>query len=102
MAERQQMVSLEQVRAAVAAVEQQGAAGRMSEREVTRRVNDCRRAVTPRDLWRASGGLAGSRRRSDWADLRKTAFGLLGLLIMMALGVWLVTWTLGLLHGTPP
>jgi hypothetical protein len=99
---RTDQVVLTDIRAAVAALEAEHAAGRIGDGEAGRRINNCRRAVTPRDLWKASGHRAGSRHRSDWADIRKTAFGLISLLIMMALGVWLVTWSLSLLHGTVP
>lgn len=77
-------------------------AGRLGAAEAGRRINACRRAVTPRDLWKASGHRAGSRRRSDWPEIRGTVFGLTSLLIMMVLGVWLVTWALAQLHGSAP
>jgi len=98
------LVTLEEVRAAVAALEREQVAGRLSEADAARRINDCRRAVTPRDLWKASGGLAGSPHRSDWADIRRTVVGLGSLVIMIVLGVWLVTWALGLMDGSaaPP
>jgi hypothetical protein len=96
------LITLSDIRAAVAALEEAHAAGQIGEKEVARRINDCRRAVTPRDLWKASGHRGGHRRRSDWADIRSTVFGLTTLLIMIALGVWLVTWTLAQLHGQAP
>ena len=97
MAERQpELVTQEQVRAAIEALKQRRAAGAISEADVARRINDCRRAVTPRDLWKASGGLAGDRRRDDWWDIRRTVAGLLFLLVLAALAMWLVTWTMGL------
>jgi hypothetical protein len=90
------LLTLAEIRAAVGLLEQECAAGRMSDAETARRVNDCRRAVTPRDLWKATGRRAGSRRRSDWADIGRTAFRLLCLMIMIALGVWLVTFSVAL------
>jgi hypothetical protein len=103
VAERQpELVSREQIRAAVAALEQRRAAGEISDADVARRVNDCRRAVTPRDLWRASGGLAGAPRRGDWWDVRRTVGTLLFILVLCALGAWLVTWALGLAEGELP
>jgi hypothetical protein len=96
------LVTLTAIRTAVAALEQEHAAGRMGEKEVARRINRCRRAVTPRELWKASGGRGGSRRRSDWADIGSMVFGLTSLLIMILLGVWLVTWALGLWNGMEP
>ncbi|HZB49557.1 MAG TPA: hypothetical protein VE547_10730 [Mycobacteriales bacterium] len=100
MAERQpELVTPEQIRAAVGQLEQRRAAGMLTETELARRVNDCRRAVTPRDLWKASGGLAGDRRRQDWWDIRRAVAGLLFILVLAALGMWLVTWTMGLVEG---
>lgn len=96
-----QLVTQEQIRTAIGALEQRRAAGTISETDVVRRINDCRRAVTPRDLWKASGGLAGDRRRADWWDIRRTIGGLLLLLVLAALGMWLVTWTMGLVEGDP-
>jgi hypothetical protein len=96
------LVTLPNIRAAVAALEEEYTAGRMADKEAARRINGCRRAVTPRDLWKASGHRAGNRRRSDWQDIRRTAFGLITLLILIVLGVWLVTWSLGLLNGGTP
>jgi hypothetical protein len=99
-----QLVTQAQIRAAIGALEQRRAAGEISEADSVRRINDCRRAVTPRDLWKASGGLAGDRRRSDWWDIRRAVFGLLLLFVLAALGMWLVTWTMGLAEGNslPP
>jgi hypothetical protein len=96
------LVTLEQIRAAAVALEQDRAAGRLSEPETAERINRCRRAVTPRELWKASGGRGGSRRRSDWPYLRRTAFRLVALLIMIALGMWLATVTVASLHGGVP
>lgn len=95
------MLTLAEIRVAVAMLERECAAGRMSDQETARRVNNCRRAVTPRDLWKATGGRAGSRRRSDWGDLGRTAFSLVSLLVMIALGVWLVTLAVGFALTTP-
>ncbi len=94
-----ELVTPEQVRAAVAELERRHAAGEIGAAEVARRINDCRRAVTPRDLWRASGGLAGSPHRSDWWDVRRTVASLLFLLVLLALATWLVTWALGFSEG---
>jgi hypothetical protein len=96
------LVALADIRAAVAALEADLAAGRIGAEEAARRINNCRRAVTPRELWRASGHRAGSRRRSDWAEIRSMVFNLTALVIMLVLGVWLVTWALAQLHGSAP
>lgn len=86
------MVERTEIQAAVQAIEEAQRAGKMNHAEATRRITDCRRTVTPRDLWKASGGRAGSRRRSDWFDIRRLVFGLAALLALIALGIWMVTW----------
>ena len=101
MAERRlEMVTPDQIRTAVALLEQRRSLGQLTEAEVVRRINDCRRAVTPRDLWKASGGLAGDRRRQDWWDIRRTVAALLFIAVLAAFGMWLVTWTMGLVEGS--
>ncbi|HEY9473825.1 MAG TPA: hypothetical protein VIS06_08235 [Mycobacteriales bacterium] len=85
------MVEHEQILAAVRAIEADLTAGRIGSAEATRRINRCRRAVTPRDLWKASGRRAGSRRRSDWSDIRTAVFGMVSLLLLLLLGMWMVT-----------
>jgi hypothetical protein len=100
VAERQaELVSRDEIQTAIGLLEQRRAAGHISESEVARRINDCRRAVTPRDLWKASGGLAGERRRQDWWDIRRTAAAFLLIIVLAALGMWLVTWTMSLVEG---
>jgi len=94
--ERQRvLVELEDVRAAVAAVQIDEAAGLLTEAEATKQINACRRAVTPRDLWRASGGRFGSRKRSDWKDVRGAVYGLLFLLLLAVVGVYFITVIIG-------
>ena len=51
--------------------------------------------MTPRELWKASGGRAGAKKRSDWQDIRKTVFGVLLLLVLVVLGVLIVTYFTG-------
>jgi hypothetical protein len=59
-----ELVSAEEVWAAVRAVEADKAAGTISPQVAAERIDRCRRAVTPRDLWKATGGKAGSPTRS--------------------------------------
>jgi hypothetical protein len=95
-------VTKDEIRAAVELIEAEAAAGRIKDRDAHRRIVDAWRAVTPRDLWKASRGLAGTRRRQDWWDIRRTVYTGIFLLILCALAVWLVTWSLAQLHGTGP
>lgn len=89
------VVELDDIRAAVASLQRDEAAGLLTEAQATKRINECRRAVTPRDLWRASGGRSGSPKRSDWKDIRGAVYGLLFLLVLAVVGVYLVTVIIG-------
>lgn len=91
MATKTVLVTSSEIRSAVNALEDDLATGRISEAEAAKRINNSKRAVTPRELWKASAGRAGARKRSDWDDIRKTVFGVVFLLILAAVGVWIVT-----------
>lgn len=94
MARRTRVVDQELVQAAVRAIEDDLIAGRIGAEEARDRIVECRRSMTNRDLWNASAGRAGSPRRTGRADLRHAVIGVVGLLVMVAVGVWLVTWLL--------
>ncbi|HVQ93618.1 MAG TPA: hypothetical protein VMU51_21455 [Mycobacteriales bacterium] len=53
-------VTSTEVWTAIRAIEAEHAAGTISTADAERRIDQCRRAVTRRDLWKASGGKAGS------------------------------------------
>lgn len=91
MATKTVLVDLSDIHGAVQALEADAERGSISVDEARKRISDSKRAVTPRELWKASGGRAGSRKRSDWHDIRKTVFGASFLLVLAALGVWVVT-----------
>jgi hypothetical protein len=61
--------SLEEIHDADRLLQQAYEAGEMDEEELKRRRGRVYAAVTPRDLWKASGHRAGSRERSDKAEL---------------------------------
>lgn len=94
------MVDLADIHTAVSKLEADAASGAISPAEATRRINDSKRAVTPRELWRASAGRGGARKRSDWRDIRKTVFGVLLLLVLVAVGVLIVTYFTGVAVDT--
>ncbi len=91
LATKTELVALSDIHLAVSALTDDAQLGRISADEASKRINDSRRAVTPRELWRASGGRAGAKKRSDWQDIRNTAFGVAFLLLLAAIGVWIVT-----------
>lgn len=88
-------MELEEIRAAVNALNRDEAEGRLSAAEATRRINGCRSSVTKRDLWKASGKRGGSRKRSDWKDIRGAVYGLVFLFILAVVGVYGVTIVIG-------
>ncbi len=56
MATKTVLVTSSEIRSAVNALEDDLATGRISEAEAAKRINNSKRAVTPRELWKASGG----------------------------------------------
>lgn len=56
--------------------------------------------MTRRDLYTASGGRAGSPKRSDWKDIRGAVYGLLFLLALAIVGVYFVTEVIGAYVGS--
>ncbi len=91
MATRTQLVALSEIHSAISAIEHDAHRGTISAAEASQRINDSRRAVTPRELWKASGGRAGAKKRGDWWDIRNTALGVAFLVVLAAIGVWIVT-----------
>ncbi len=79
------MVSPAEIREAINLLET--GRGVMSAVEANNRVDACRRAVTPRDLWKASGGRAGDRMGRDWQRFRTKATTVVVLLAFLAVTV---------------
>jgi hypothetical protein len=63
------LISLADKHAADRLLQEAFAAGAMDEAELRRRRGRVYAAVTPRELWKASGHRAGSRQRADKADI---------------------------------
>jgi hypothetical protein len=90
----QELVSRDDVLAAQRRIRDEQAAGRLSAEEAARRSEAVVHAVTPHDLYEASGGLAGSAEISAAAKTDRTKSILvfvcivLAALIVMALVVW--------------
>jgi len=63
------LVSLDEKHEAHRLLQKALAAGELDEAEYKRRLGRVYQAVTPRDLWKATGHRAGSRRRSDRAEI---------------------------------
>ena len=67
--EQPRLVSLDEKHEAHRLLQKALAAGELDEAEYKRRLGRVYQAVTPRDLWKATGHRAGSRRRSDRAEI---------------------------------
>jgi hypothetical protein len=82
----QELVSREDIEAARRAIEAAAADGRITADEARDRSEKVLHAVTPHDLYTASGGLAGSPRASDAAraDRRKAIYLVIGIVIFAA------------------
>lgn len=91
MATKTVLVDPSDIHGAVEALEADAARGTISVAEARKRISDSKRAVTPRELWKASGGRAGARKRGDWQDIRKTVYGVSFLIVLAVVGVWIVT-----------
>jgi Domain of unknown function (DUF1707) len=66
------LISLDEKHQAHRLLQQALAAGELDEAEYQRRLGRVYQAVTPRELWKASGRRAGSRQRSDKRELWRT------------------------------
>ena len=64
------LITLDEQHAAIRSLNEAFEAGEIGQDELRRRLGRVHRAVTPRDLWKASGHRAGSRRRSDWKAIK--------------------------------
>jgi hypothetical protein len=64
-----QLISLQDKHDADRLLQQAYSAGEIDQEELKRRLGRVYAAVTPRELWKATGHRAGSRERSDKADI---------------------------------
>jgi hypothetical protein len=65
------MISLRDKHDADRLLQQAHAAGEIDREELKRRLGKVYAAVTPRELWKASGHRAGSRERADKAEIKR-------------------------------
>jgi len=84
------LITLDEQHEAIRLLREALDAGAMSREEFDRRLGRVHRAVTPRDLWKATGHRAGSRRRSDWREIRRAVWLQAGILGFAALAMLLV------------
>lgn len=68
------LITLDEQHEAIRLLREAVDSGAMNRDEFDRRMARVHRAVTPRDLWKASGHRAGSKRRSDWRELRRAVW----------------------------
>ena len=88
------LISLQDKHDADRLLQQAFAAGELDAEELKRRRGKVYAAVTPRELWKASGHRAGSRERADKAEIRKSVR------LQLAIVVFAVVIMLFVLLGT--
>jgi hypothetical protein len=88
------LISLDEKHEAHRLLQKALAAGELDQDEYQRRLGRVYQAVTPRELWKASGRRAGSRQRSDKREIMK-AVRLQAAIVVFALLIMLVV-----LYGT--
>lgn len=94
------LISLDEQQDAVQALNAAYEAGEIDQEELGRRLGRVHRAVTPRDLWKASGHRAGSRRRSDWREIKRAVRLQIAIIAFAALAMLLVLYgTILYYHG---
>lgn len=88
------LISLDEKHQAHRLLREALAAGELDEAEYKRRLGRVYQAVTPRELWKASGGRAGSPGRSDKPEIWRSVRLQLAIVLFAALIMFLV------LYGT--
>jgi hypothetical protein len=97
--DEQAMVELREKHAAHGLLQAAWRTGDLSERDYLRRRDRVYQAVTPRDLWRASGGRAGAPGRSDWRAIRKSILLQVLIIVFAAVAMLVILWgTIVYLH----
>lgn len=86
------MVSLDDKRAAERILLDAMRAGELQDNDYHDAVDRVRHAVTPRDLWKATGGRAGSPKRADRAELEKAIRLQVAIVIFAILAMLVVLW----------
>lgn len=88
MADTQQaMVTEREQREAIARLRDAASSGEVGEVDLARREAAVWKAVTPRDLWKATGGRAGSPQRSDAREWRRAVIVMVAMIVAAAV-VW--------------
>jgi hypothetical protein len=92
------VITLEEQRAAVEMV---GARFGPDDGEAWRRhvISKVWRAATPHELWKATGGLAGEKRRGDWHAWRGALYRVLAIIPLGLLALWIIAWGLHRFSG---
>ena len=86
------LISLDEKHQAHRKLQQALAAGELDEAEYKSRLGRVYQAVTPRDLWKASGHRAGSPKRSDRAELWRAARLQIAIVVFAVLIMIVVLW----------
>jgi Domain of unknown function (DUF1707) len=83
----QAMLTERDQREAVGRLREAAATGAMPPDEIERRTAAVWKAVTPRDLWKATAGLAGSPKRADAREWRKAVVVVVAMFVFAAVAM---------------
>ena len=64
-----------------------------------RRINAIWRSTTPHELWKATGGLLGEKRRGDWWAWRGAIYRVLAIIPLGVAALWVIAWGLRAYYG---
>jgi hypothetical protein len=87
-------VTLEELWQAQELMRRAAADGELSADRLQRQLIKVRRANTPHELWKATGGRLGDKRRGDWPAWRGAVLRVVALVPLALAALWLLGWGL--------
>jgi len=88
------LVSLEEQWLAIELMRRAAELGEIPEATLQKRLTAVWRSNTPHELWRATGGRAGQKRRGDWPEWRRAAYLVAAIVPLAVLSLWIIAWGL--------
>ena len=98
-AETATIVSLDDQRLAIEIMRRAAELGEIPEEALPRQLTAVWRSNTPHELWKATGGRIGQKRRGDWPEWRRAAYRVLAIIPLAILSLWIIAWGLRQYYG---
>jgi hypothetical protein len=73
--------------------------GELPEDRYRRTLTAIWRSTTPHELWKATGGRIGEKRRGDWAAWRGAVYRVLAIIPLGLAALWVLAWGLRQYYG---